>query len=231
MTVSEIIDQVLSYTDNIPPTDADYANRRIRLLNYLREVLAKTWYTREWPFSRREVVATVGAGDAYAEAPDRFLKLGDYGSVYLAEQPSGEPLDNVPEYRIVASRQTGSTTDVPAIFSIFDQNPTTFLPRFQFPSNSGAYDIIVSFLLKVPLIDDGGPLNTAIDEVPEQYHQSVIVPGLQARTLQSKGDATWNSTQGFHEAALNDMKVQERRRQGTIYQLPSFFGNRRGRGA
>jgi len=229
VTASEIISQVMSYTDNIPPTDADYANRRNRLLNYLREVLSKTWYSREWPFSRRDVLATVGAGDGFAEAPDRFLKLGEYGSVYLAAQPSGDPLENVPEYRIVANRQTGSTTDVPAIFSIFGQNPSTNLPRFQFPTNSAEYDVVVSYLLKAPLIDDGGALDAAIGEVPEQYHQSVLVPGLQARTLQSKGDASWNTTQGFHEAALNDMKVQERRRQGTVYQLPSFFGNRRAR--
>jgi hypothetical protein len=227
VTVAEIISQVLAYTDNTNPSDADNSDRRTRLLFYLREILAEVWYNREWPFSRREVVLTVGAGDAYATAPDDFLALGEYGSILLADPQAGAPLENVPEYQIVQARQTSLTTESPEIFSIFDQDPVTFAPRIQFPNNNAAFDIVVSYLKKAPEIDESAN-NTAISEVPEQYHQTVLVPGLRARSTASKGDARWNEHQGIYLTALNWMKAKERRRQGTIWQMPSFFGNRRG---
>ncbi len=227
MTASEIIDQVLSYTDNIPPTDADYANRRIRLLNYLREILAKVWYAKEWPFARRVATLPVLANEGFVNVPDDYLGLGDYGGVLLADQNSGDPLDHVPEHIIVQQRQTGSTTQTPAIFSVFGQDPITLVKRLQFPMNAGDYNVLVNYLKDVPDITDGPPDNNGVDEIPVQYHQTVLVTGLQSRTLQSKGDASWNSLMGTHEAALLDMRRKERRRQGTIWQMPSFFGGRR----
>lgn len=225
MTVTEIISQVLSYTDNIPPTDADYANRRTRLLNYLREVFAEVWYEREWSFARRPATLTVPAGVGYAILPDDFLKLGEYGTVILALPFQQDPLSNVPEHQIVQSRNTTYTTQTPSIFSIFDQEPTTFAPLLQFPMNASDYDVIVSYIKDAPTIDEGANNNKLI-QIPVQYHQRVLVPGLQARTLQSKGDGSWNTYNGRFLEALTEMKVQERRRQGTVFQLPSFFGNR-----
>jgi hypothetical protein len=228
VTVSEIIDQVLAYTDNTNPSDADNADRRTRLLFYLREILADVWYNREWPFARRRVVLTVGAGDAYATAPIDFLALGEYGTVLLDEPNSGDPLENVPEHRIVEARKTTLKTQSPSIFSIFGQDPTTYAARIQFPNNDADYDIVVSYLKKAPVIDETTN-NLAIGEIPEQYHQTVLVPGVRARSTASKGDARWNEHQGIYLAALNWMKAKERRRQGTVWQLPSFFGERIGR--
>jgi hypothetical protein len=87
----------------------------------------------------------------------------------------------------------------------------------------------VSYLKKAPVIDETTN-NLAIGEIPEQYHQTVLVPGLRARSTASKGDARWNEHQGIYLGALNWMKAKERRRQGTVWQLPPFFGNRHGRG-
>jgi hypothetical protein len=86
----------------------------------------------------------------------------------------------------------------------------------------------VSYLKKAPVIDETTN-NLAIGEIPEQYHQTVLVPGVRARSTASKGDARWNEHQGIYLAALNWMKAKERRRQGTVWQLPSFFGERIGR--
>lgn len=226
MTVTEIISQVLSYTDNISPTDADYADRRVRLLNYLTEVLAEVWYEREWPFARKAVTLTVTAGDGFAVLPDDFLKIGEYGTVILAQPFQQDPLSNVPEHHIIQTRNTTYTTQTPAIFSIFGQEPVTFAALIQFPMNASDYDVIVDYIRDRPAIDEGANNNNLI-QVPIQYHQRVLVPGLQARTLQSKGDGAWNTYQGRFVEALNEMKIQERRRQGTVFQLPSFFGSRR----
>jgi hypothetical protein len=222
VTVTEIISQVLSYTDNLPATDADYADRRLRLLNYLREVLAGVWYKRDWPFARRSAQLTVGAGDGYVNVPTDFLKIGDYGSVLLEADQTGDPLENVPEYRVHQSRRTNLVTNTPGFFSIFDIDPTTFVQRLQFPMNDIAYDVILEYIKDAPTIDEGAN-NTAISQLPVQYHQRVLVPGLQARSLQSKGDASWNTYEGRYLEAIAEMKYLERRLQGTIWQLPPFF--------
>lgn len=222
MTVTEIISQVLSYTDNISPTDADYATRRTRLLNYLREVLADVWYTREWPFACTSAQLTVASSTGYANLPTDFLKLGEYGSVLLEADQTGDPLEHVPEYRIRNIRRTNLKTNTPAIFSIFGLDPTTFAKRIQFPNNDLAFDVIVEYVKDAPTIDESTN-NTAISQLPVQYHQRLLIPGLQARTLQSKGDAAWNTYQGRFEEARNEMRVNERRRQGTMWQLPGFF--------
>lgn len=222
MTVTEIIDQILSYTDNLPPTDADYADRRIRLLNYLREVLAEVWYTRDWPFARASAQLTVGAGDGYTNVPSDFLKIGDYGGVMLADDQTGDPLDNVPEYRIHQIRRTNFRTQTPGMFSIFGQDPATNVQRLQFPLNSIAYDVILEYIKDAPTIDEAAN-NTAISELPKQYHQRVLIPGMQARTLQSKGDGAWNTYHGRFLEGIAEMKALERRRQGTMWQIPGFF--------
>jgi hypothetical protein len=227
VTVTEIISQVLSYTDNIPPTDADYNDRRLRLLNFLREVVANVWYEREWPFSRRTVTVSVLVDPLnYAILPDDFLGLGDYGTVVLAEQFHDDPLENVPEHQIVLSRQTSLRTTTPGICSVFGQEPTTLAHLLQVPPTDTSFDLIVNYLKDVPTLDEAAN-NTKLAEIPTKYHQRVLVPGLQSRTLQSKGDSAWNTYEGRFVEALNEMKSKERRRQGTIWQFPSFFGNRR----
>jgi hypothetical protein len=227
--ISEIISQVLDFTDNIPASDGDYAARRTRYQNYLREVVAELWYAREWPFARKTDTVTVTAPNGYGVLPDDFLRLGDYGSVLLASYRHWDPLENVPEYEIIQVRNTNLKTETPEMFSIFGFDTASGNPLIQFPYNSADYDVLVSFIMKAPEIDENTN-DSALDEsIPVQYHQRVIVPGVQSRSLESKGDASWNTYYGRFTAALGEMKANERRRQGTIWQMPNFFGDRRAR--
>lgn len=74
-----------------------------------------------------------------------------------------------------------------------------------------------------PVVDLTGHVDR-IKEIPEQYHQLVIIPGLKAKSRESKGDARWQAMFASYQKALMDMKREEGRFQGEFRQLPSFFG-------
>lgn len=64
----------------------------------------------------------------------------------------------------------------------------------------------------------------AIRQIPEKYHQRVLVAGLRARSQNSKNDARWQTEEARYEAAIGAMKREEVRFQGQMRRLPSYFG-------
>jgi hypothetical protein len=225
MNATEIVSQELAYTDNINPTDSDYADRRVRILYLLREVAADVITDGEWTWLRKVATPlTVAAGTGYVNLPVTFGQLGDYGGVYLLSQQSGDPLEHVPEHEIRQAQMSGVRTDTPGMFSIFGEDPITFAKRLNFPLNTGAYNVAVDYLLKVPDIDETVANVNNIKLIPEEWHQRVLLPGIRAKSLESKGDARWQNHQAAYLAGLKRMRGKFRRRQGTIWQLPGFFG-------
>ena len=63
-----------------------------------------------------------------------------------------------------------------------------------------------------------------IKQIPEKYHQLVIVVGLRAKARESKGDARWQTEVAAYEKGMLWMQSEENRFQGEYRQLPSFFG-------
>lgn len=222
MDVTEIISQVLAYTDNINPTDTEYADRRIRLLHLLQELEEEVVTEAEWTWLRKTAQLTVGAGDGFTDVPADFGQLGDYGSVHLVANLTGSALEHVPEHQIRSARAQGHKTDSPGFFSIFGENETTYARQINFPINTNAYDIMVDYLRKAPTIDETTNKN-AIKIIPEEFHQRVLVAGLRAKTLESKGDERWQNHFAMFKEGLGKMRAKFRRHQGTLWQLPSFF--------
>lgn len=69
--------------------------------------------------------------------------------------------------------------------------------------------------------------NRAVLRVPSKYHQTVLTWGLRAKLRESKGDARFEFAQGEFAKNLTHMLKEEARAQGSMRQLPSFFGSDR----
>lgn len=75
-------------------------------------------------------------------------------------------------------------------------------------------------------MDEAGNINT-VKLLPEEFHQRVLIAGLRAKTLESKGDERWQNHYAMMKDGIVEMRGAFRRKQGSIWQLPSFFGSGR----
>lgn len=119
MDASQIITQVLAYTDNISPTDTDYADRRIRVTNLLQELFEEVVTASEWTWRRKTAQLTVLATTGFIAVPSDFGQLGNYGGIHLVESFTGSPLDHETEHVVRSARARNYQTSSPSYFAIF----------------------------------------------------------------------------------------------------------------
>lgn len=67
----------------------------------------------------------------------------------------------------------------------------------------------------------------AVLAVPERFHSSVLLWGLRAKLRESKGDARHEFAAGEYAKGLAAMLREHARAQGSMRQLPGFFGSTR----
>lgn len=227
MNVTEAIDQVLRRTDNVTESEADYADRRQRLLEYLREVFEEIWWLNDFQFRRQSSSVTMTVGTGRVAVPSR--SLGTYGGIYLnkAAHALGRQLEEVPEQVIFDLQASNYTTSEPEqfAFSGFTGAPD-YLPYIITAINSKAVTFDVHYLLDPPTLDEGTNVEN-LKLLPEKYHQTVLIPGLRAKARESTADNRWQNSVREWEKAKEWFMREERRFQGTFRQLPSFFGQRR----
>ena|GEM_PF-2522444 len=126
MNVTEMIDQVLGRDDNVDDTGADNTERRIRHLEYLREVAAEVWWESDWSWKKKRDTITIPAATGYVELPPDFQSLGHYGGIYYpipGVQGDGRRLKVSHEGVITDLREADYQTSNPWICSIFGQGP------------------------------------------------------------------------------------------------------------
>lgn len=222
MTITQMVDQVLSDVMNISASDADNTATRLRVVRGVNEVGGYVFGFRDWPFRRATSSVTVSAGVGYASLPATFLRVGTYGGVFLVS--TGAQLEPVTEQELLGIRaMPGSSTDAPAVYSIFGIDGTTFLKRIQIPTNVGAVVLSVSHETQLGTLDEA---TGDIEVIPAEWHQTVLMPGLRAMFRQQVGDGRY---QDFREdpafrLSLNEMVKQERHGDEATRCLPSFFG-------
>lgn len=137
--------------------------------------------------------------------------------------------------------RTGTLTTVAGDFTTqFEDAKAVRISGFVNAENNGEFEIIGTVLPTsmtvqkrsvVTLVAEAiGPSVTLtghvqdIKEIPEKYHQLVLIPGLKSKTRESKGDARWQSMFQAYMKAQADMKREEGRFQGEFRQIPGFFG-------
>lgn len=79
-----------------------------------------------------------------------------------------------------------------------------------------------------PATGDVGYALTAADRailrIPEKHHQTVLLWGLRSHLRESKGDARYEYAKGEFAKGLTHMLREHARAQGSMRQLPGFFG-------
>lgn len=227
MTVTEIIDQVIERSDNIKGSPADYLDRRLRLLDFLREVVDDLWWLRDWPWRMKDGTVTVPAGGTSVAVPADFSDWGHDGGLY---GPDGEPLDPVTEREMIDLQEAGSHSDTPRCYSIFGIDDTGLAPTYrkllQFPLTDTGASLRIHYDSIPPDLDEG-LANGNLVRIPVQYHRRLIVLGVKAKSRESKGDARAPKTTGDYEAAKKSLLTVEARGRNQIRRLPSFFGGGR----
>lgn len=244
MFVEEAITKALSQGDNISPSDAAYVDRRRRALSYLQEVFSTLWWSRDWPRRKTFATLTVPAGTGQVRVPTDFESFGQWGRLYLMVDGivMRPPLREEAESFITDLRDSVQMTDEPDVFAIFEveeypANSGNFYDLVQLPPNIHDITLRMRYQRKPPtLLDAGDPDETpgatltagnqALGWLPEQYHVTVILPGLKAKLRENKGDARWQKYELDTAKGLQAMKREAARFQSRRRQLPNFFGER-----
>ena len=158
MNVTEIIDQTLGHSDNVDETGADNSDRRIRHLEYLREVQAETWWTSDWAWKRkRSEIITIPGGDFRVVLPPDFNSLGNYGGIYFPipsqSRGDGRRLELVPEQVVMDLLETDYRNDTPHMCAIFGQNEF-YRPFVVIPFTDSDVELRVYYQPNTPIIDE-----------------------------------------------------------------------------
>lgn len=227
MTVTEAVEQIIAYSDNIAPAGVDDDDRRQRILYFLIEEATQTYYAREWTFRLKMSDAphvVVAAGAAVGLLPADFLAIGKLGAVYNDTQ-GGMAMDPAVESEVtdliaMSSQLTGS--NIYTVFGMNSDNP----PRKQIwiPTTPTEQTLRIWYHKKMPTLDLSANDANLDDAIPVEYHQTVIIPGVRMRARRSKGDNRWMADRDERMQGLNEMIRNSRRMQGGGQQLPSFFG-------
>jgi hypothetical protein len=224
MNVTEFITQIVGRNDNSQPLDADYSNRRTRALEYLTEEYEFLWTAREWPFRRAIAAVTVPALTGAASLPSDFQNIGRRGRVF--NTATGAPLTWVSESALLdlGNATTGFSVGLPRFYSIFGYD-TDFVRIINIENNTDEVILGVAYNKKPPTLDEDvtGGLNN-LKAIPEEYHQSVLIPAVRSLAAFHRGDSSWEAHDQKRMRGLNAMIKAERQPQDTLGQFPSFFG-------
>ena len=158
MNVTELIDQTLGHDDNVDKSGADNSDRRIRHLEYLREIEAETWWVSDWAWKKkRSGLIRIEGGDFRTPLPPDFNSIGNYGGIYFPipsqTRGDGRRLELVPESVITDLLETEYRNDTPHMCAIFDQNDF-FRPFVNIPRTDSPVDLRVYYQPNQPIIDE-----------------------------------------------------------------------------
>ena len=228
-TVTQAIDEIVDFTDNTGTSQTDQSERRRRHLQMLKDRVDYIRYYRDWDFIRSYTSVAIAAAAGFGYLPTDFLAIGKYGGVYDLLS-SGRALDWVPESVILEARVSSTSPSSLAVYSIFGlaipTPPGTGAPQrqIQIPPNATAASLGVAYNTKAPTLDESTNNANLVLAVPEEYHQTVLIPAIRAKARESLGDARWRNAEGDFKEGLKVMLRTCRRSQGTMQRLPSFFG-------
>jgi hypothetical protein len=234
MLCSELIDQILAFSDNISPAGADYNQQRRRHLFFLREEASQTYYAREWTWRMKGTTdphVVVAAGDARGLLPADFLSLGKLGAVYNQTQ-NGTPMEPAAESEVTDLIAMSTMLTNSRVYTIFGNNGGSPPQKYIYiPPTTSAVTLRLWYHPLMPTLNDstanGGDdsEDSNLDlACPQEYQQTVLIPGVRSRARRSKGDSRWSVDRDERMQGLNEMIRNNRRFQGGEQRLPSFFG-------
>jgi hypothetical protein len=192
VTLTELIDKVLAFTDNVAPTDLYYAARRVRIVSLLNQVSSDVWATRSWPFAMRFDSLPVPAGEGFTAVPEDFGELSEIGLVW--DMATGRELSEALNAQQLVRGDLSGVTRAPYLYSIHGYDETSGRKTIYINRNDSDVELGLSYKALPPVFDEE-LTDPQLNVFPPPCHESVLLPGVIARTQKSKGDAReWQST-------------------------------------
>lgn len=223
MTVTEFIDEIVQFEDNVAPTDASNTENRARILAVLQRRFNALWFRRPWAWTiATDSVSLSGVSGQVEQMPSDFHSVPVNGGVYLDR--TGERLKEVSAQDVqLLQMDPGYRPFEPEVFSVF-MKETNGIKTIQGPICTQDTPLTV-FYKKVPptLVDGAGTTDDVLNVLPVEYHETVLIPDVMAWVARSKGSSNWREYQQTAQEALAQMMRDERTRQSSTYQIPSFF--------
>lgn len=218
MHAQALIDKVIAYTDNVSANDSDNTTRRARILAYAQETFDEVWQFRDFPFKYKTGTTSVTANATFASLPSDFAEVGNQGGIYVSGTTG--PLTEVPIQALETDIQANySPAGAPQRYAIFGVD-TSNVKRIYIDLAPAVTLNLVYVRVPTALAD---ATSAELSQIPAQYHNSVILPGVVAKTRRSKGD-TRNYREDFTRG-LAYMAAHERPRRGTGQRLPVAISN------
>lgn len=216
-------------------------------LEYVPESVITDLRAGAWQDSTPKVFSIFGQDEAFIPQIQLPPTGGQY-TLSVIYQPNPAYIDEVvglPAATDIAmtavSGRTGTLTSVLTDFTTqFLDADAVRISGFLNAANNGEFEIVGTVTansmpvqkrsadtlvneIAGPSVTLEGHIND-IKEVPEKYHQMVLVPGVKSKTRESKGDQRWQAMVAIYQKAIMWMKQEEGRFQSEFRQLPSFFG-------
>ncbi len=222
MNVTEAIDQLAKFTDNLPVIDTNNDLRRTRILYALIEV-CKDIRERDFAFVIKNATLTIAASGSSVSLPSDCVSLTSPGcGVFFTT--TGEELtylDPVEVERL--QKQPNFVTDSPEVYSVFDMD-TSGNQKLQVPVAGSGYTLQAFYEQDVPTLDESGNVDKLKLAVPARWHQSVVIPGVRAKLKRQRGAADWKDEAAEYEAGLRTMRRKEKPGRSGLRQIAPAFG-------
>jgi hypothetical protein len=201
VNTNTLIDAVLREYD-YSESSADVSDVRLKLLDKAQEVSDEDWEEFDgvsWQTKAGTVSLTSGSNSV--AVPTDFWKCGDSGGVFVQVTTDDiRKLTYLPPGELrQMQRENGTTTGIPAYYSIFTVEGTTdILQLIQVDVKADAtYSLLVDYVMVGPTLADNDSATTSnLQYWPTQLH-SMLLKGLLARGSRIMGDTV---RQSQHEA-------------------------------
>jgi hypothetical protein len=228
-TVSGLIDKLITLDENTDSTDGDNAGERVRILQYMQEVMEYVWNQGEFKFKvTGPTTLTVPAGSASSPSkvalPTDFATFGKLGAVY--ETSGNRQLEEISMTELLQTWGSNASHALPLQFAVIgdlDSNTSASTIRPYFlgvPNLSAEATVRLWYQAVTPILVDATGDTNNLYKLPIQYHNSVILPGVRVKLARSKGDGRdWNDQ---FQAGLRSLIAQETPRRSTVQRLPPW---------
>lgn len=219
MEANDLIDRVVNYYENTSVTDAYNTRRRARILEWAQEVVDDFWHYRPWSWRMATTTVSVTGSSTTAALPSNFGEFSPRGGVYRSD---GTKLVEVSAQEVQELIAAGVTRLLDR-FAV--ATATTGVRNLMFPTASA--DTLTIYYMKVPptLADLTGTTNN-LDDIPPDYHFSVVLAGVKAKAARSHGDNRAPELEGIYLRGLSRAAVEEKGRRSSVRRLPMAVGER-----
>lgn len=225
MDAQSLITTVLQDFDR---TQTNITAKRRQVLGNLQTIVGLVDNDRDWVFRRKSTQQGRSANVDIANCPTNWLAWGRSGGVFIIPA-SGPyiPLTWMPPHKWVRANayDQGGTPTHYAEAGISSAGVQQF---GLFPTPTSALQLWIVYKRTTPTITDANP--GGLDQIPAQWHQLVILPGVVMLQMKDAGNIqSMTEQKAIYEAGLKSMRINERVGQEAVHRLVPFNPYSQGR--